>query len=57
MIDFLDFARDMACPMCGAEAYIEADSEGMMRVRWRCEHSQWADDYGNLVEEEGKEEA
>ena len=44
VVDFTEFGRENACPECGAEAYIEASPEGYMRVRWRCCHSQWADD-------------
>ena len=41
VIDFTELLDSEGCPDCGAEAYIEATPEGYMRMRYRCEHSQW----------------
>lgn len=44
VVDFAPLMADMACLTCGAEAYMQASPDGSMRIRWRCEHSQWADE-------------
>ena len=37
VVDFMTFAVDHACPNCGADAYLEANPQGYIRMRRRCD--------------------